>query len=87
MPFQAARDVPPAPNAKIFSINQFASLTAEIAQTPERAAEIRHRYGITEAQHHAESQRWTEEFATNTELRQRYFGIVQRYREYLKKKV
>ncbi len=78
---------PPSTNAKIFSINQFASLTAEIAEHPEKVEEIRRKYGVTEAQHHAESQRWTEEFAMSTELRQRYFGIVSRYREYLKKKV
>ncbi|MFO0619489.1 MAG: hypothetical protein U0414_43275 [Polyangiaceae bacterium] len=81
---------PPPPDAvaaatKIFSIQQFASLTAEIAVNPERIAEIRSRYGVSEAQHKAESQRWTEEFATNTELRQRYFGLVQTYREYLQK--
>ncbi len=78
---------PPSTNAKIFSINQFASLTAEIAEHPVKVEEIRRKYGVTEVQHHAESQRWTEEFAMSTELRQRYFGIVSRYREYLKKKV
>jgi len=79
--------VPAAPTggAKIFSLNQFASLTAEIAVYPDRTADIRQRYGVTEALHLAESKRWTEEFATNTELRQRYFGLVQTYREYLQK--
>lgn len=82
-PFTAA----PSPSAsnKIFSLQQFASLTAEIAVSPERIAEARQRYGVTEAQHKAESQRWTEEFATNTELRTRYFGLVQSYREYLQR--
>lgn len=74
-----------AAGGKIFSLNQFASLTAEIAVYADRTAEIRQRYGVTEALHLAESKRWTEEFATNTELRQRYFGLVQTYREYLQK--
>ncbi len=77
---------PPAHTAgKIFTLNQFASLTAEIAEAPANVTEIRRKYGITEAQHHAESQRWTEDFAMNSELRQRYFGVVARYRSYLKK--
>lgn len=75
----------PAAAGRIFSLNQFASLTAEIAVYPERTADIRQRYGVTESVHLAESKRWTEEFATNTELRQRYFGLVQTYREYLQK--
>lgn len=74
-----------ASGQRIFSLNQFASLTAEIAVSPERIAETRQRYGVTEAQHKAESQRWTDEFAANAELRQRYFGLVQSYREYLQK--
>lgn len=73
-------------SGKIFTLNQFASLTAEIAEAPTQVAEIRRKYGVTEAQHHAESQRWTEDFATNSELRQRYFGVVARYRSYLKNK-
>lgn len=69
---------------KRFSINVFASLTAEIAEQPSEVEAIRRKYGITEAEHHEESQRWTEDFATNEELRKRYLGIVQRYRGYLK---
>lgn len=72
-----------ASGQRIFSLNQFASLTAEIAANPDRIAETRQRYGVTEAMHLAESQRWTDEFASNAELRQRYFGLVQSYREYL----
>jgi hypothetical protein len=75
-----------AASGKIFTLNQFASLTAEIAESPERVADIRRKYGVTEAQHQAESQRWTEDFAMNSELRQRYFGVVSRYRSYLKNK-
>lgn len=82
---------PPAPahssasqpsGPKRFSINVFASLTAEIAEGA-NADEVRKRYGLTEAEHHEESLRWTDEFAKNDEVRARYFGIVQRYRTYL----
>jgi hypothetical protein len=80
---------PPSANAaargpKRFSINVFASLTAEIAEKPSDVEVIRRKYGLTEAEHHEESQRWTEDFAQNEELRKRYLGIVQRYRGYLK---
>ncbi len=84
LPFKQAAFAPHAASNKIFNMNQFASLTAEIAERPETVAEIRKRYGITEAQHRAESERWTQEFAANAELRDRYFGSVQRYRDYLK---
>jgi hypothetical protein len=84
LPFKQGVRSPDAAANKIFNINQFASLTAEIAERPENAADIRKRYGVSEAQHRAESERWTQEFAANAELRDRYFGSVQRYREYLK---
>ena len=60
------------------------SLAIEIAENPSQVAEIRKRYRITEAEHREESQRWTEEFGENADLRERYLGIVLRYREYLK---
>jgi hypothetical protein len=79
---------PPEPRAgngpKRFTINVFASLTAEIAEGVADVDVIRKRYGVNEAEHHEESLRWTEEFSKNDELRARYFGIVQRYRAYLK---
>ncbi|HTJ84577.1 MAG TPA: hypothetical protein VL400_22815 [Polyangiaceae bacterium] len=74
----------PSNGPKRFTINVFASLTAEIAEGIADVDVIRKRYGVNEAEHHEESLRWTEEFAKNDELRARYFGIVQRYRAYLK---
>ncbi len=71
---------------KRFSINVFASLTAEIAESPNEAEAIRARYGVTEAEHKEESMRWTEEFQRSDETRQRYFGIVQRYRGYIQQR-
>lgn len=69
-----------------FSINVFASLTAEIAESPQDTEAIRTRYGVSEAEHHEESLRWTEEFQRSDETRQRYFGIVQRYRGYIQQR-
>lgn len=69
-----------------FSINVFASLTAEIAESPGETEAIRLRYGLSESDHHEESMRWTQEFQQNDETRQRYFGIVQRYRGYIQQR-
>jgi hypothetical protein len=85
LPFKQAAQVPEAGGKKLFNINQFASLTAEIAESPAMVADIRKRYRITEAQHLEESQRWTEEFRENANLRESYLGMVRHYREYLKK--
>jgi hypothetical protein len=78
----------PAPSSpsgpKRFSINVFASLTAEMAERPGEAEAVRRKYGVTEAEHKEESERWTADFAQNDDLRKRYLGIVQRYRGYLK---
>lgn len=67
-----------------FSINVFASLTAEIAEHPSEVEAIRRRYGVGEAEHREESERWTAAFDADDELRQRYLGIVQRYRGYVR---
>ncbi len=97
LPFGASRDgepgpapgvaAPPAPSSpsspKKFTINVFASLTAELAEHPELAATIRDKYGVSAAEHVAESEKWTAEFQKNDELRRRYLGIVSRYRQYL----
>jgi hypothetical protein len=79
-------DGPPSTGPKKFSINVFASLTAEIAENPSDVEAIRQRYGVSDSEHRAESGRWTAEFAQNAELRQRYLGIVQRYRGYIQQR-
>lgn len=84
-PPPAAQQVAPA-SKKRFSINVFASLTAELAEAPHDAEAIRTRYGITEADHHEESRAWTSEFQANDDMRQRYLGIVQRYRGYIQQR-
>ncbi|MBL8740266.1 MAG: hypothetical protein JNK04_04200, partial [Myxococcales bacterium] len=85
-PTASAGEGPASTGPKKFSINVFASLTAEIAENPSDADAIRQRYGISDSEHRAESGRWTAEFAQNAELRQRYLGIVQRYRGYIQQR-
>jgi hypothetical protein len=85
--FPVGPQIPPppgaAPSGTRFPINLFASLTAEIAEAPANAAAIRARYGITEEVHREESRRWTDAFERDPALRDRYLGIVKRYRSYL----
>jgi hypothetical protein len=87
-PLAPAPSAPPSsPTAqRRFTINVFASLTAEIAEEPGEVEAIRKRYGLTEAEHHEESQSWTLEFQKNDDIRKRYFGIVQRYRSYIQQR-
>lgn len=91
-PMPAVQPPPPStrggagPGRMRFTINVFASLTAEIAENPGEIESIRQRYGISEAEHHEESQRWTEEFQKSEDLRARYLGIVQRYRGYVQQR-
>jgi hypothetical protein len=58
----------------------------EIAETPNDVEAIRQRYGVTEAEHHEEARAWTDEFNGNDDVRQRYLGIVQRYRGYIQQR-
>ena len=74
----------PQGGGRRFSINVFASLTAEIAENPADVEAIRRRYGLGEAEHREESERWTAAFDADDELRKRYLGIVQRYRGYVR---
>lgn len=77
---------PTTPKKKRFTINVFASLTAELAENPGDVEAIRQRYGVTEAEHHEEARAWTDEFNANDDARQRYLGIVQRYRGYIQQR-
>ncbi|MFO0554138.1 MAG: hypothetical protein U0271_37500 [Polyangiaceae bacterium] len=87
-PFAAPAPAPapaqaPGISGTRFNLNQFASLTAEIAEAPHDAEAIRRRYRLTEADHHEEWRKWTEAFQRNDELRQQYLVLVQRYRGYM----
>jgi len=67
------------------TIEQFASLSAEIAITPGASAQVRARYGLDEMSHMAESGVWHRRFSVDKELFTRYSALYQSYREWLTK--
>ncbi len=71
------------PRATRFTIEQFASLSAEIAVTPAAVAQVRGRYGLDEASHRAEAEEWGRRFSADKELFARYGGLFQSYRDWL----
>jgi hypothetical protein len=64
-------------------LEQYAAFEAEIAVNPASMAEIRARYGLTDATHPAESEAWQRRFAADRELYVRYANLFQRYRDWL----
>ncbi|UQA56273.1 hypothetical protein [Polyangium aurulentum] len=64
-------------------LEQYAAFAAEIAVNPASMAEIRARYGLTDATHPAESEAWQRRFAADRELYVRYANLFQRYRDWL----
>lgn len=67
------------------TIEQFASLSAEVAINPGAAAQVRGRYGLDEMSHMAESGVWHRRFSADKELFTRYSALYQSYREWLAK--
>jgi hypothetical protein len=81
----AAPPLPP-PSAAVatrLTLEQFASLTAEIAVNPRGAAQIRARYGFDEASHRAEAEEHNRRFNADPALLARYMELFQAYREYV----
>jgi hypothetical protein len=79
----AAPQPPSAPRATRFSIEQFASLSAEIAVNPSTVAQVRGRYGLDDASHRAEAEEWGRRFTADKELFARYGALFQSYRDWL----
>ena len=83
----SASSPPPAPAAPPalartrFSLEQFASLAAEIAAAPAKVAEVRARYGLDEASHRREAEAWNQRFSTDAELYRRYGALFKSYRD------
>jgi hypothetical protein len=75
----------PAPAATRFTLEQFASLAAELSVSPHAAAQIRARYGIDEAGQRAESEEWGKRFAADPALYSRYGELYQYYRDWVAK--
>lgn len=69
--------------ASRLTIEQFASLTAEIAVNPRGAAQIRARYGLDEASHAAEAEKYNRLFGADKALYDRYRELFQSYRDYV----
>ncbi len=72
-----------APRATRFTLEQFASLSAEIAVTPSAVAQVRGRYGLDEASHRAEAEEWSRRFNADKELFTHYGALFQSYRDWL----
>lgn len=85
----AARPSPSSSDATArasrFTVEQFASLTAEIAVHPAAVAQVRARYGLDEASHRAEAEGWNRRFSADKELYARYGALFQSYRDWLSK--
>lgn len=74
---------PAASRAVRFTLEQFTSLSAEIAIAPSSVAQVRGRYGLDEASHRAEAEEWGRRFAADKELFARYSALFQSYRDWL----
>ncbi|MFT3769183.1 MAG: hypothetical protein QM820_27405 [Minicystis sp.] len=72
----------PAPATRL-TLEQFASLTAEIAVSPQAAAQIRARYGFDEAGYRAEAEAHRQRFHADKALHNRYLELFQSYRDYV----
>ncbi|APR87050.1 Hypothetical protein A7982_12399 [Minicystis rosea] len=84
---KAAPSIPPIAGASgqgpRLTLEQFASLSAEIAVAPQSAAQIRARYGFDEAGHRAESEAHNARFNSDKALYNRYLELFQSYRAYV----
>jgi len=66
-----------------FSLEHFASMSAEIAHHPERVDDVRRRYGLTREQHRDEAARWRALFDASPRQAERFTALVDQYRAYL----
>ena len=64
------------------SLEQYASLSAEVAISPGTSAAVRARYGLDENAYVAETGYWQRCFSANKELFTRYSALYQSYREW-----
>jgi hypothetical protein len=79
LPFRA----PAPPASPSLTLEQFTSLTAEIAQSPAAIGAVRARYGLDEPAHRRQAEEWQRRFAADGELYARYTAMFQSYREWL----
>jgi len=72
-----------APALPRLTLEQFASLTAELALARRPHAETTARYGLSEAAHHEESVLWQQRFAAYPADHARFVALCQHYRGWL----
>src|SRR5262249_37901645 len=65
------------------TLEQYASLCAEIAASPAETSAVRARYGLDDAAHFAERDEWHRRFVADTDLYARYAHLFQVFRDYL----
>jgi hypothetical protein len=82
-PKPSALSTPSAPLRPRLSLEQFASLAAEITVAPAKAAEVRRRYSLDEASHQREAQAWNQQFSNDAELYRRFGTLFESYRDWL----
>jgi hypothetical protein len=70
----------PAPADSRFSVRQYASFRAECISAPEKAGEVRERYGLSEADEAAETEAWRRKFAEDASLFELYKRLFQQFR-------
>lgn len=78
LPFKA-----PAPKTR-FTLQQFASLSAEIAESPDKVEATRNRYGVSQAQHMEEARLWRLRFDGDPKLAEQFAALVKEYRSYVR---
>jgi len=62
------------------TVEQLATLRAELVLAPDKAEEIRDRFGLNERSHEQEDAIWKERFGADKDLFQRYVKLFQYYR-------
>ena len=64
------------------SLERYAAFAAEIAVNPAAIAEIRTKYGLTDAAHTTETEAWQRRFAADRDTYVRYATLYQHYRDW-----
>lgn len=86
LPFQRAPAAAGNAATPRLTIEQFASLAAEMALSKGALPETQARYGLTEATYKVEAAVWQQRFAASPALHQRWVTLYQTYRDWLAKK-
>jgi hypothetical protein len=86
LPFRADVQEPPSRRMGRLTLEQFASLAAELAVWPAAVPQVRARYGLDEAALRGEQALWQQRFSNDRELFARYAALFQHYRDWLERR-